>query len=84
MFDYTSYSGTSKGLSPYDISHWVGREGYLCPSEVVYAMPKRARKVNGEWRVVVNWVLKYSQTARFETCLYPDSACRLLAPCYQS
>ena len=84
LFDYTTYSGASKGRSPYDASHWIGPEGYLCPSDVIYAMPKRARNVNGEWRVVVNGVLQYSQTARFETCLFPDSACRLLAPCYQS
>jgi hypothetical protein len=84
LFDYTTYSGASKGRSPYDASHWIGPEGYLCPSDVVYAMPKRARNVNGEWRVVVNGVLQHTQTARFETCLFPDSACRLLAPCYQS
>ena len=26
----------------------------------------------------------YTQTTRLETCQYPDSACRLLAPCYKS
>ena len=49
-FDYKYYTGASKGLSPYDASHWIGPDGYLCPSEVLYAMPKRARNVNGEWR----------------------------------
>lgn len=83
-FNYAYYTGASKGKSPYDASHWIGPEGYLCPSDVKYAMPKRARNVNGEWRVVVNGVHYYTQTARMETCVTPDSACRLLAPCYQS
>jgi len=82
-FDYKYYTGASKGLSPYDASHWIGPEGYLCPSEVKYAMPKRARNVNGDWRVIIN-AHYYTQTTRLETCLTPDSACRLLAPCYQS
>merc|ERR1712004_457091 len=83
-FDYNYYTGASKGPSPYDVSHWIGPEGYLCPSEVLYAMPKRARNVNGDWRVIVNNAHYYTQTTRLETCLTPDSACRLLAPCYQS
>ena len=81
-FNYDYYTGASKGPSPYDASHWIGPEGYLCPSEVLYAMPKRARNVNGDWRVIVN-AHYYTQTTRLETCLTPDSACRLLAPCYQ-
>ena len=60
-----------QGRSPYDATHWIGPEGYLCPSDVKYAMPKRARNVNGEWRVVVNDVHYYTQTARMETCLTP-------------
>merc|ERR1712121_416945 len=60
-FDYKYYSGASKGPSPYDATHWIGPEGYLCPSDVDYA-----------------------KITRLETCLFPDSACRLLAPCYQS
>eukprot|EP00096_Caligus_rogercresseyi_P004564 TRINITY_DN188_c0_g1_i1.p2 TRINITY_DN188_c0_g1~~TRINITY_DN188_c0_g1_i1.p2 ORF type:complete len:223 (-),score=68.17 TRINITY_DN188_c0_g1_i1:285-953(-) len=83
-FNYEYYSGASKGPSPYDASHWIGPEGYLCPSDVKYAMPRRASNVNGEWRVIVNHVHYYTQTTRFETCLFPDSACRLLAPCYKS
>ena len=48
-FNYNYYTGASKGPSPYDLTHWVGPEGYLCPSDVVYGMPKRARNVNGDW-----------------------------------
>merc|ERR1712189_123758 len=32
-FDYHYYTGASKGPSKYDASHWIGPEGYLCPSD---------------------------------------------------
>ncbi|XP_063593243.1 neurotrophin 1-like [Penaeus indicus] len=83
-FDYSYYTGASTGDSPYDATHWGGPEGYICPSDVVYAMPKRAQNVEGKWRVIVNDVHYYTQTARLETCLFPEAACRALAPCYQS
>ena len=40
-FDYNYYTGASKGPSPYDASHWIGPEGYLCPSQVDYVQIKR-------------------------------------------
>ena len=83
-FDYSYYTGVSTGHSPYDLSHWTGSDGYICPSYVTYAMPRRAKNVEGLWRVIVNDVHYYTQTARLETCLYPDAACRALAPCYHS
>ena len=83
-FDYSFYTGASTGSSPFDITHWTGPEGYICPSDVVYALPKRALNVEGHWRVIVNDVHYYTQTARLETCLFPDAACRALAPCFNS
>merc|ERR1712061_378044 len=91
-FNYDYYTGASKGPSPYDATHWIGPEGYLCPSTVEYAKIKRAVNVEGYWRIVLQHVPKdyayghynYTQTARLETCQTPDSACRLLAPCYHS
>jgi len=83
-FDYSFYTGASTGPSPYDLTHWTGPEGYLCPSDVKYAKILRASNVEGKWRVIVNDVHYYTQTARLETCLYPLAACRALAPCYQS
>ena len=83
-FDYSFYTGASTGDSPFDITHWTGPEGYICPSDVAYAMPKRALNVKGKWRVIVNDVHYYTQTARLETCLFPDAACRALAPCFNS
>ncbi|XP_053633967.1 uncharacterized protein [Cherax quadricarinatus] len=83
-FDYSYYTGASTGKSPYDITHWAGPQGYICPSHVAYARPRRAQNVEGQWRVIVNDVHYYTQTARLETCLYPNAACRALAPCYKS
>ncbi|CAG0880221.1 unnamed protein product [Cyprideis torosa] len=83
-FNYDFYTGQSKGKSPYDGSHWIGPEGYNCPSDVDYIMPKRARNVAGEWRVIVNEVQYYTQTLRTESCLYPDAACRLVPVCIKN
>jgi len=91
-FDYGYYTGASKGPSKYDASHWIGPEGYLCPSDVDYAKITRAVNVEGYWRIILQHIpegygyghYNYTQTTRLETCLFPDSACRLLAPCYQS
>ncbi|XP_053633969.1 uncharacterized protein [Cherax quadricarinatus] len=83
-FDYSYYTGASTGKSPYDITHWAGPQGYICPSHVAYARPRRAQNVEGQWRVIVNDVHYYTQTARLETCLYPNAACRALSPCYKS
>merc|ERR1711902_169049 len=87
-FDYKYYTGASKGPSPYDASHWIGPEGYLCPSDVDYAKITRAVNVEGYWRIILQHIpegygyghYNYTQTTRLETCLFPDSACRLLAP----
>merc|ERR1712026_417503 len=91
-FDYKYYTGASKGPSKYDASHWIGPEGYLCPSDVDYAKITRAVNVEGYWRIILQHIpegygyghYNYTWATRLETCLYPDSACRLLAPCYQS
>ncbi|XP_018007423.1 uncharacterized protein LOC108665201 [Hyalella azteca] len=83
-FDYAFYSGASTGHSPYDLTHWAGPEGYICPSDVAYATLRRARNVQGKWHVIVNDAHYHTQTVRLETCLYPGAACRALAPCYSS
>ena len=70
----------------------IGPEGYLCPSQVDYVKIHRALNVEGFWRVILQHVphdyayghYNYTQTTRLEACLTPDSACRLLAPCYGS
>ena len=73
----------------------IGPEGYLCPSQVDYVKIHRALNVEGIWRVILQHVpmettygyghsYNYTQTTRLEACLTPESACRLLAPCYGS
>jgi len=79
QFDYSLYNGKT-----YDKGNWVGGEGYICPSDVLYARPVRAKNADGEWRVIVQNVAYYTQTQRVETCLFAGASCRTLAPCYQS
>ncbi|XP_046453978.1 proline-rich protein 3-like isoform X1 [Daphnia pulex] len=80
-FDYSDYHGNT-----FEKGNWVGGEGYICPSDVLYARPVRAINAEGEWRVIVQEMAwpGYTQTQRTETCLFPGSSCRTLAPCYQS
>jgi hypothetical protein len=83
-FDYKFYTGASKGPSPFDKTHWTGPEGYVCPSDVKYIMPRRAKNVADEWRVIVNDDHYYTQTLREEVCQHPDNACRLVPVCVKS
>jgi len=78
-FDYSFYNGKQ-----FDQGNWVGGEGFICPSDVAYSRPLRAQNVEGEWRVIVQDVAYYTQTQRVETCLFPEAACRTLAPCFHS
>jgi len=90
--DYSYYTGASKGDSPYDSTNWIGPEGSLCPSDTAYVKITRAVNVEGYWRVILQHIpegygyghYNYTQTTRLETCLFPSSSCRLLAPCYRS
>ncbi|KAK2725765.1 uncharacterized protein LOC136031678 isoform X2 [Artemia franciscana] len=79
-FDYSFYTGAFT----FDTTHWIGPEGYICPSDVAYERPLRAVNANGEWRVIVNDPSHCTQTQRVEICRNPEGACRLLAPCYKS
>ena len=51
-----------------DTRDFANEGGYLCPSEVKYARPKRARNSKGEWKFIVN-MDKYTQTVRMEKCM---------------
>ncbi|XP_066981299.1 neurotrophin 1-like [Macrobrachium rosenbergii] len=67
---YSLYTGVSSGPTPFDATHWSGPEGFLCPSNVSYARVKRARNVDGEWRVIVqDPTSSTTQTTRLEECL---------------
>uniref|UniRef100_A0A0P5PRS6 Uncharacterized protein n=1 Tax=Daphnia magna TaxID=35525 RepID=A0A0P5PRS6_9CRUS len=80
-FDYPDYHGKT-----FEKSNWVGDEGYICPSDVLYTRPLRAVNTDGEWRVIVQDIAwpGYTQTQRIETCLFAGASCRTVAPCYGS
>ncbi|XP_046641347.1 neurotrophin 1-like [Daphnia pulicaria] len=80
-YDYSNYTGKT-----FEMSNWIGEEGYICPSNVHYARPLRALNVDGEWRAIIQDIAwpRYTQTQRVETCLFSGSSCRTLAPCYGS
>ena len=60
--DYDGYTGGA-----YDRGTWLGGAGYLCPSDVVYGRPVRARNTNGQWRVLVQNVAGYTQVKKKHT-----------------
>ncbi|XP_047738899.1 uncharacterized protein LOC125178657 [Hyalella azteca] len=76
------YSYHNPGL--YDVTHWLGTEGYVCPSVVSYNLPLRAKNAQGRWRVIVQNVANVVQRIRTERCLHPEHPCRLVAPRYGS
>ncbi|EEB10680.1 conserved hypothetical protein [Pediculus humanus corporis] len=48
--------------------------GYMCPSSVKFARPKRARTTAGNWKYIVN-TGDYTQTLRLEICMKPKTPC---------
>ncbi|XP_076315529.1 uncharacterized protein LOC143228084 [Tachypleus tridentatus] len=75
-YNYKHYYGAQDSSNAKNInSRDYGPEGgFVCPSEIVYAKPKRARNPRGEWKVIVN-VGDFTQTVRMEKCLMPGSKC---------
>jgi len=57
--------------------------GFLCPSEIKYAKPKRGKTAQGEWKDIVN-VNDYTQTLRMEKCLQPGGTCSYVSHHYKS
>ena len=57
--------------------------GFLCPSEIKYAKPKRGKTAQGEWKDIVN-VNDYTQTLRMEKCLQPGGSCSYVSHHYKS
>jgi len=81
----------------YDFGHYYGNRrqdtdgsrdfatdgGFLCPSDIQYARPQRARNSKGEWKFIVN-MDKYTQTIRMEKCLNPRGACSYVSHHYRA
>ncbi|CAG0882067.1 unnamed protein product [Cyprideis torosa] len=57
--------------------------GYICPSEIVYERPQRAKNAEGVWKFIVNFD-KYTQTLRMEKCLKPGASCSYTGHHYKS
>ena len=47
---------------------WADFTGFLCPSHVELAQPRRLLNVERQWRVILNDGQKFQQTVRLETC----------------
>ncbi|KAF2354090.1 Spaetzle [Trinorchestia longiramus] len=87
-YNYSHYFGSKPDSRDRRQDNDVHRDfadegGYLCPSEVKYARPKRARNSKGEWKFVVN-MEKYTQTIRMEKCIKPGGACSYVSHHYHA
>ncbi|XP_068225927.1 uncharacterized protein [Palaemon carinicauda] len=83
-YDYQHYFGNRRAGTENHVHRDFARDGgYLCPSEVKYARPKRARNSKGRWKYIVN-LDKYSQTIRMEKCMKPGGACSYVSHHYRA
>ncbi len=69
-FNHYYGSMSSSNRRQDDVGHrdFAEEGGFLCPSEIMYAKPKRGKTAQGEWKDIVN-VKDYTQTLRMEKCL---------------
>ncbi|PSN36413.1 hypothetical protein C0J52_25455 [Blattella germanica] len=65
--DHSSYNKNRRQDDGNTLRDFGSEDGYLCPSTVKYARPKRARATNGQWKFIVN-TGDYTQTLRLEMC----------------
>ncbi|XP_042207562.1 uncharacterized protein LOC121856249 isoform X2 [Homarus americanus] len=83
-YNYQHYFGNRRADT---VSHahrdFAQDGGFLCPAEVKYARPKRARNSKGAWKFIVN-MDKYSQTIRMEKCMKPGGACSYVSHHYRA
>ncbi|XP_043203371.1 uncharacterized protein LOC122371262 [Amphibalanus amphitrite] len=90
LYDYTHYFGAEsrtqterRGIESHSHRDFAQDGGYLCPSEVKYARPKRAKNSKGEWKFIVN-MDRYTQTLRMEKCMRPGGSCSYVSHHYKS
>jgi len=83
-YDYSHYYGNRRQE---DDTHkhrdFAEEGGFLCPSEIKYAKPKRGKTAQGVWKDIVN-VDDYTQTLRMEKCLKPGGSCSYVSHHYKS
>jgi len=86
-YTFTHYYGDRRDGGPQDQNH-IHRDfaqdgGFLCPSEIKYAKPKRGKTAQGVWKDIVN-VNDYTQTLRMEKCMKPGGSCSYVSHHYKS
>jgi len=86
-YTFTHYYGSRREDGPSDDNH-IHRDfaqdgGFLCPSEIKYAKPKRGKTAQGVWKDIVN-VNDYTQTLRMEKCMKPGGSCSYVSHHYKS
>ena len=67
-YDFSHYFGTRREDDSHKHRDFAQDGGFLCPSEIKYAKPKRGKTAQGTWKDIVN-VNDYTQTLRMEKCL---------------
>ncbi|XP_071549090.1 uncharacterized protein [Panulirus ornatus] len=83
-YNYQHYFGNRRmGTENHAHRDFAQDGGFLCPAEVKYARPKRARNSKGSWKFIVN-MDKYTQTIRMEKCMKPGGACSYVSHHYRA
>ena len=68
QYTYQHYFGQRRDDGTQVQRDFAQEGGFLCPSEIKYAKPKRGKTAQGVWKDIVN-VNDYTQTLRMEKCL---------------
>ncbi|KAG1668286.1 Neurotrophin 1 [Nymphon striatum] len=78
-YTHSHYYGTRRSDNN-DIGHrdYSKEGGFICPSEVKYAKPQRAKNQKGQWKTVVN-TKDMPQMVRMERCRKPEQPCSYIS-----
>ena len=82
-YTFSHYFGENRREDTSQHRDFAQEGGFLCPSEIKYAKPKRGKTAQGEWKDIVN-VNDYTQTLRMEKCLQPGGTCSYVSHHYKS
>ena len=82
-YTYSHYFGDRRDDTTHKHRDFAQEGGFLCPSEIKYAKPKRGKTAQGTWKDIVN-VNDYTQTLRMEKCLQPGGTCSYVSHHYKS
>ncbi|XP_067138184.1 uncharacterized protein [Centruroides vittatus] len=77
------YGPVSYGITRSEPMDYGVRGGFVCPSEITYSKPHRAKNTEGKWKVIIN-VAEFTQMLRLEKCLRPGGSCNYVSEQFQS